>query len=299
MSRASPVKRWVFTLFEYTDDEFNKLKESLIVNCDYCIIGEELCPTTNKPHLQGYVCFKSRIRFNQAKERINTRAHIEPSKGSPKQNFKYCSKSGKFWEHGEMPRYGGGSSSSRSNRIETSKTFIQKVSEGVSLAEIMEDMPDYVLFHGSTMLNNYYMTFPAISRPNIKVFWLYGPTGIGKSTIAHELMPNAYIKDNSSKWFHQYRLEKEVIIDDLDGNLPIAMLLTWLDRFRCVVETKGSTIPLYADKWIITSNYSPGIYGHSEAMLTRRCKVFKLENQEDCKIAKFNIMTELFIDNNQ
>jgi len=53
-------------------------------------------------------------------------------------------------------------------------------------------------------------------------------------------------------------LEKEVIIDDFGPNsIDINHLLRWFDRYKCLVETKGGMVPLYADKFIITSNFTP------------------------------------------
>lgn len=52
--------------------------------------------------------------------------------------------------------------------------------------------------------------------------------------------------------------EKDVIIDDFGPNgIDINHLLRWFDRYRCYVENKGGMIALYADNFIITSNFHP------------------------------------------
>lgn len=53
-------------------------------------------------------------------------------------------------------------------------------------------------------------------------------------------------------------LEKEVIIDDFGRNcIDMFYLLTWFDRYPCSVEGKGTVVPLFADKFIVTSNFHP------------------------------------------
>jgi len=53
-------------------------------------------------------------------------------------------------------------------------------------------------------------------------------------------------------------LEEEVIIDDFGPQgIDINHLLRWFDRYKCLVETKGGMMPLYASTFIVTSNYHP------------------------------------------
>jgi hypothetical protein len=39
--------------------------------------------------------------------------------------------------------------------------------------------------------------------------------------------------------------------------IDINHLLRWFDRYKCYVETKGGMVPLLADKFIVTSNFTP------------------------------------------
>lgn len=66
------------------------------------------------------------------------------------------------------------------------------------------------------------------------------------------------MKEPKSKWWNHYLLEKEVIIDDYGpACIDINHLLRWFDRYKCYVESKHGMLPLYADKFIITSNFHP------------------------------------------
>lgn len=53
-------------------------------------------------------------------------------------------------------------------------------------------------------------------------------------------------------------LETEVIIDDYGPMcIDINHLLRWFDRYKCLVECKHGMLPLYATKFIVTSNFHP------------------------------------------
>ena len=87
---------------------------------------------------------------------------------------------------------------------------------------------------------------------------LVGPTGTGKSLRAsREAGEHAYYKDPRSKFWCGYQGESNVIIDEFRGAIDISHLLRWLDRYPVYVETKGSSTPLSATEYWITSNLPP------------------------------------------
>ena len=60
----------------------------------YAIVGKEISPETNTPHLQGFVHLLERRSMTQMKKSFNARAHYELAKGTDRENEKYCSKEG-------------------------------------------------------------------------------------------------------------------------------------------------------------------------------------------------------------
>lgn len=88
------------------------------------------------------------------------------------------------------------------------------------------------------------------------VYW--GPTGVGKSRRAwDESGLDAYCKDPRSKFWCGYQGQRNVILDEFRGGIDIAHMLRWLDRYPCRVEIKGSSVPLCATNFWITSNLDP------------------------------------------
>lgn len=88
------------------------------------------------------------------------------------------------------------------------------------------------------------------------VFW--GRTGTGKSRRAWELAGvDSYPKDPNTKFWCGYQGQKNVVVDEFRGNISISNMLRWLDRYPVSVEIKGSSRPLLAENFWITSNVEP------------------------------------------
>lgn len=88
------------------------------------------------------------------------------------------------------------------------------------------------------------------------VYW--GATGTGKSRRAWELAGmDAYSKDPRSKFWCGYFGQDKVVIDEFRGGIDVSHLLRWLDRYPVSVEIKGSSVPLAAREYYITSNLNP------------------------------------------
>lgn len=91
---------FVFTINNYTDED---IVEVMVIaeQCVYLIAGFEE-GEQGTPHIQGYMYFKNPRYLTK----MFTRAWVEAAKGSPLENYTYCSKEGDFWEHGEIPCQG-------------------------------------------------------------------------------------------------------------------------------------------------------------------------------------------------
>lgn len=89
------IRRWCLTLNNYTEEEYEELKEWCESKSQVYCIGKEV-GDSGTPHLQVYLNLKGRGERFSAIKKLNERLHIEACKGSEKQNLDYCSKEGKY-----------------------------------------------------------------------------------------------------------------------------------------------------------------------------------------------------------
>lgn len=101
--QISPAKQWCFTLNNWTDDDVNNLVPKFQEVAEKYIFENE-CGEQGTPHLQGYVCFKKKLR--PLSLGLNQKIHWEKIKGKEEHNIEYCSKDYrekkegvKLWSH--------------------------------------------------------------------------------------------------------------------------------------------------------------------------------------------------------
>ncbi len=95
---STRVKKWCFTLNNpvLCVDYYNLLVKD--GRCLRFVYGYEQASTGTK-HLQGYIEFKSPVRFTVVQKLLS--AHWESAKGSSAQNFRYCSKEQRHSVYGD------------------------------------------------------------------------------------------------------------------------------------------------------------------------------------------------------
>lgn len=274
MSRS---RGWCFTLPNYTDDEI-KILDAL--ECDYMVYGREVAPTTQTPHLQGYIYFKNARQFSAMKKCLPERAHLEAAKGSPQQNDTYCSKEGAATRRGTLPVAG------KRTDLAAIKAMVK---EGKSLREIADASTSYqTLKFAQTMLT----LQPVTALRKVNVRWYWGPTGGGKTRRAYEeamkIDPDIWMSSRNLKWWDGYTGQKCVIIDDLRGDFcTFHEMLRILDIYPLRLEVKGGSVAAaFTDVWI-TSAYQPTDIWQSvedKGQLLRRLSTIMMITRETAHI---------------
>lgn len=99
------------------------------------------------------------------------------------------------------------------------------------------------------------------------MYWFYGPTGTGKSRLAHEMCKastNGYwVAPLNLDWFDGYAGQGVVLFDDfrkqyLSAKFGFSALLRLLDRYELSVNVRNAQpVPWVPDVIIITCNASP------------------------------------------
>lgn len=93
-TRVNPARNWCFTWFleeELADGSIGSIIKDPKVH--RYVIGKEICPTTGRFHLQGYLQFKKKLRPLGL---WNNTIHWELAQGDEWENLVYCTKEDKY-----------------------------------------------------------------------------------------------------------------------------------------------------------------------------------------------------------
>lgn len=268
------ARRWCFTINNWTKAEYDLV---IALECKYLIVAKEV-GESGTPHLQGFIIFNKQYLRSTVSKWL-PRAFLTPAKGSDVSASGYCRKQSTppedIFEKGVFEKGQG----KRSDLEEISR----KITEGVSEREIALAYP------GSYM--RYYRGIAAFAlkvqepyeHDDVRGEWYVGLPGTGKSRFAREQNPGAYLKPQN-KWFDGYEGQKVIILDDFDDS-GIALghhLKIWADRYSCTGETKGGTVHLRHQKFIITSNFTiEQLWSDREEIKTALLRRFKVKHFGD------------------
>lgn len=247
------AKRFAFTWNNYP----KCWKKCLdLLKASYMIGGEEICPTTGTPHIQGYCEFHSNKRNHTIIKRCPGifLIHEKALKGTPEHNINYCSKLHKVYTYGTVCEFEPGK---RNDLIQA----MDSIREGLTELELFERHPVTMIRNGRG-LDRYRILWQAqnaktFRKKNVRVY--YGKTGTGKSFTCREEFPDCcFISEGiTGMWWDNYNEEKVVVLDEFRSNTPLCQLLRILDGYDCQVSIKGGSRLLKAETIIITSNVSP------------------------------------------
>jgi len=240
--KSSIARRWCYTLNNPSSPDASHV---LNEHATYHIYEPEVAPETGTPHLQGYVCFKKRVRLTQLKTYLPT-AHWEPAAGKPSQNVAYCSKEGAAVIYGVQPKDTTGAAD---------WTAARRAAEEGRLGDIPDDM--YIRYRTNFLGIRAENQVQAPPLAHLTGLWIYGESGIGKSRAVREMFPGAYLKP-CNKWWDGYRDQPIVYIEDVD---PRHKMLAhhyklWGDHYSFAAEQKGTTITIRPKFVIVTSQYT-------------------------------------------
>lgn len=233
----------------------------------YGIFQLEICPISNKLHLQGYLEHKCDKRITTlTSSRCMPGAHFEKRQGTAKQARDYCLKADTQvhgpWEFGTFKEDGRG----RRNELNLLHT---------ALIQGKDD--EYLSNHHFGSFLRYQRGISAWRQCNLKhrnfltvLEVIIGSPGVGKTRFIHELYPKAYWKDGTP-WWPGYTGQPVVICDEFCGSL----MITLVNRM-CGAETplqvqlKGTSTPFLAKKVIMISNVGPEHWWNWEKAKTPR-----------------------------
>ena len=245
-------RNYVFTY--YPKQDFIDITESNYqeLHIKYILYGEEICPTTHSLHLQGCVIFENAITFKGCKKKLkllfDDTIHVETMISNFDKNEKYCKKDDKWYEFG-CPPSGQGERSDISEIVSMTK-------QGTKITDIIDNVN--INYQTLKFTENIikYLDPPRPILKNLKVIWLWGSAGTGKTRFAYENFNDIY-RPITEKWWNGYDGHKTILIDDFRVSFcGFSRLLQLTDIYPFQVETKGGSRQVKYDTIVITTPYN-------------------------------------------
>lgn len=247
MAKISSMFRNVcFTSFDVDPPAFDSGK------IRYMVYQQERCEETQRLHWQGYIELAKRMRLKALKALLGDTVHFEPRRGTQAEAIRYCTKVesrvSEPQEFGEKRKQG-----SRGD-IEMVK---RRLKNRDNFREIMEDCSGYQAMRVAQLLHGIQPLSHAYKKK--RVYWVHGPTGMGKTKMAMEACPEGgTYHATTGKWFDGYMGEKYVVIDELRAkNWPYDLMLRILDGYEMRLPVKGGFVIWYPEEIWITAPMSP------------------------------------------
>lgn len=214
----------------------------------YIIACNEEAPTTGHKHIHCFVQFTRTVYLKKSKL---LGINVKSVTNNAKNVVEYVKKDGNvFLEQGEFKGRGG----------RREPTNLPTIEEAANLTP--EEISEYSCIHAKSIMyaKNIYSMLKAKEQRRfepVKVHWLYGPTGTGKSRTAFEA--GAYRITYRDGFFNDWGDAKILWLDDYRGEIPYNLLLQLLDGYRnsLIVNIKGGHKVVDIDEIYITSALSP------------------------------------------
>ena len=215
--------------------------------CSY-IAGQLETGESGFLHWQVVVTFSSKTSLRTVKEVFGDQTHAELTRSSKAREYVHKDQTAVANTRFELGR--------RTVRRNSATDWAQVRRDAIS-GKIDDIEPDIFVRHYNALRrirSDYARPSPIEKR--VVVYW--GATGTGKTKTAYENAGSScYFKDPRTKFWCGYNGEKKIVIDEFRGAIDIAHLLRWFDRYPVTVELKGSSTPLCADEFWVTSNLEP------------------------------------------
>lgn len=264
---SQQARGFCFTDFKVDVNLMDKWPE--YVHVKYAVWQKEVSPTTGREHYQGYVQFDRPTRMS-AVASILPGAHLEKAMGTAQANKEYCTKEDSRiegpWEYGKMSTQG-----ERSDLDD----FARQIDEGVPMSLIASEHKSTYIRYSRGLWDYRSITRRPVARPGLRVIYLWGEPGVGKSRWAAERCTGAdcsWIEDNAHGWGGFYADERYIIFDEFRGSMPLNSMLTLVSQAPYSIPVKGGFRAINADRIVFTSNTRPeDVYPTSRAW-ARRCR---------------------------
>lgn len=248
-SPSAKSRNFQITLNEV--ERWEKLKAYLSSRklLNYAIACKEIAPSTGHEHIHCYIQFNNSTQLAVSKIQG---AHIEVCRGSPQQNVEYIKKDGNIiWETGKLRLAGNPTIRDIKNMSvdEIDELPWQMRNTAMKIKDEQANDIDIEEWH-----------------KEIKVYWIYGPSGVGKTERAKQI-----VRDNAATYGKTINVVKYTntfwngignakiaIYDDFrDSHMPPSEFINFIDYNMHTLNIKGGQKQNNYSLIIITSVQHP------------------------------------------
>ncbi len=235
----------------WQEEDLSVIQNLMDTICSYMIIAKELAPSTETPHLQGYLETKKRIIGYSLLKHVPDGITLEAAKGDITSQLAYLKKEDKTPLILGQPMQQG---------KRTDLEEIQKAIEnGATMLEIAQTgFGKWVRYRES--FKQYMRLIKEVKRnwmPEIYIYW--GKTGTGKTSkvMKNEGVDNIWTWNGNHTFYQGYELHDVCLFDDFYGSINLAWMLKLCDRYPCIVNVKNGQCNWQPRKIYFTSNVDP------------------------------------------
>lgn len=250
------MKSFTFTINNYTEDHKKRLEDlKEVANVLYAALerGEQ-----GTPHIQGFITFKKDKRFTGV-HKLLPGAHVEQAKGAKSDNYSYIilglNRDGTPKEHNEV--FIDHDITHPGDRTDLKKILATAKEHGIK--RTARDHPvEYARYFKGIAAYVAATAEPRTEYPS--VYWLYGPTGIGKTEFAFNKtdVDDVYIANMAPSWYDGLDNHNWIVFDEFDKQpFPLRELLMILDRYPYRAPIKGGSVNFNPKNIVITSSTHP------------------------------------------
>lgn len=231
--------------------------------------GQQEIGDSGNRHWQIFAAFNKKVRLNTVKQAIGN-GHWEPSRSEAAEEYVWKEETRVDGTQFEL----GAKAFKRNSATDWSK--VVSLAKSGRIDTILEQEPQVEIQHYRTLKQiavDHLQCPPNLPGPCGK--WIYGPPGVGKSFWAREQWGSSLYIKAQNKWWDGYQGQRYVLLDDFDSKVLGHYLKIWTDAYSFTAETKGGTMQIRPDLFIITSNYKPeDIFDDSVLAdaVSRRCQ---------------------------
>lgn len=258
---------------------YDNIKEYIVhlKSNNYFISCKEVAPSTGHEHIHIYAQFTTPISLSLKKLHHQ---HVEACRGSPQQNIDYIKKDGEILDEIGTVRKSG--------------NFSIKDVEAMSIDEIKElpiqykNITDKIIQEKANDIK-----ISDIYKPNLKVVYIYGRSGYGKTRSAFKYIMDNYgdveinmVKYENSFWTGIGKSKICVYDDFRDSHMKPSEFINFIDYNIHTLNIKGGYVQNRYEIIIITSVQNPydiyrGMYDNEpRTQWLRRMEIIELDKPE-------------------